>query len=148
MAHALREAYNLLLPQWGVVALALWSHKVLRLFGFWMLVAAMTGPIWLLEYPIYRWLFAIQAVVYGAALCAEQLRMVPLVGRCAAAVRYCVVLHAALALGGLKVLLGMAQPIWVPTQRSEENLMRSEVRSDRKLSQRQKRKSLLGKSGI
>ena len=127
MAHALREAYRLLLPQSGVVALALWSHKVLRLFGAWMLVAAMTGNIWLLQYPVYRWLFAMQALVYGTALCAGQLRTVPLVGKWVVAVRYFVVLNSALAMGALKALLGMTQPMWAPTERLAEERLRTEV---------------------
>jgi hypothetical protein len=117
IAHALREAWRLLLPQWGVVALALWSHKALRLFGPWMLLAALAGNIWLLEYPVYRWLFALQALLYGAALCAGGLGRVPLVGKAAVAARYFLVLNAALALGSLKLLLGVAQPTWNRTQR-------------------------------
>jgi cellulose synthase/poly-beta-1,6-N-acetylglucosamine synthase-like glycosyltransferase len=120
IAHVLRHTWRLLLPQWGVVALALWSHKALRLFAPWMLLASLAGTTFLLEYPFYRWLFMSQALFYGAALCAGWLRAVPIVGKAAVGARYFVVLNAALALGSLKFLLGKARPTWNRTKRPEE----------------------------
>ncbi len=120
IAHVLRHTWRLLLPQWGVVAVALWSHKALRLFAPWMLLASLAGSIFLLEYPFYRWLFASQAFFYGAALCAGWLRAVPLVGKAAIGARYFVILNAALALGSIKFLFGMAPPTWNRTKRPEE----------------------------
>jgi hypothetical protein len=35
IAHVLRHAWPLLLPRRGVVSLALWSHKALRLVAPW-----------------------------------------------------------------------------------------------------------------
>jgi cellulose synthase/poly-beta-1,6-N-acetylglucosamine synthase-like glycosyltransferase len=120
IAHALRHAWRLLLPQWGVVALALWSHKALRLSAPWMLAVSFAGTAALSESPFYRWLFVLQAVCYGAALCAGWLRTVPIIGKLALAARYFVVLNAALALGTLKFLFGVARPTWNRTKRSEE----------------------------
>jgi hypothetical protein len=122
IAHALRHAWRLLLPQWGVVALALWSHKVLRLLAPWMLLASFAGTAVLSDSLFYRGLFVSQTLFYGAALCAGWLRAVPIVGKAAVGARYFVVLNAALALGTLKFLFGMARPTWNRTKRPEERM--------------------------
>ena len=100
----------------GVVSLALWSHKALRLLAPWMLLNLLAGTIFLRHYPFYQWLIVSQALFYGAALCAGWLRAVPLVGKAAIGARYFVVLNAALALGSLKFLFGMARPTWNRTE--------------------------------
>lgn len=130
IAHVLREARRVLLPQWGLVSLALWSHKALRLLGPWLLLAAAAGNMWLLMFPFYRQMFILQALFYGAALSAGWLRPVPLLGKAAVAARYFVVLNAALAVGSLKFLLGMAQPTWDRTRRPEEAPLRTEAWPD------------------
>jgi glycosyltransferase involved in cell wall biosynthesis len=117
IAHVLRETWRLLLPQWGVVALALWSHKVLRLLGPWILLMAMAGNIWMLNHWAYRILFMMQAALYGLGLSAGRLRAVPVVGKMALAIRYFFVLNAALAVGSLKFMFGMAGPTWNRTAR-------------------------------
>lgn len=119
IAHALSETRRLLLPEWGTVSLALWSHKALRLMGPWILLAVMGGTVWSHQ-PASRLLFALQAVLYGAALLAGPLRVVPAVGKAAVAARYFVVLNAALAVGSLKFLLGLARPTWDRTERPAE----------------------------
>jgi hypothetical protein len=120
IAHVLRHAWRLLLPHWGVVALALWSHKALRLFAPWLLLTSFAGTAFLSVSPLYRWLFLSQALFYAAALGGEWVRAVPIVGKAAIAARYFAVLNAALALGTLKYLLGMARPTWNRTKRPEE----------------------------
>ena len=120
IAHVLRHAWQLLLPRWGVVSLALWSHKALRLLAPWMLLAVLAGTVSLRRYPLFQWLLVSQALFYGAALCAGWLRAVPLVGKAAIGARYFVILNAALALGSLKFLFGKAGPTWNRTRRPEE----------------------------
>jgi cellulose synthase/poly-beta-1,6-N-acetylglucosamine synthase-like glycosyltransferase len=127
ISHVLRHAWPLLLPRRGVVAVALWSHKALRLLSPWLLLASFAGSAVLLESPVYRWLFVAQAIFYGAALCAGTLRTVPILGKTAVGARYFVVLNAALALGFLKYLFGMAGPTWNRTKRPQERI-RTELR--------------------
>jgi cellulose synthase/poly-beta-1,6-N-acetylglucosamine synthase-like glycosyltransferase len=122
IAHVLRHAWRLLLPQRGIVALALWSHKALRLFAPWLLLASLAGSALLFEFPFYRWLFLLQALFYGAAVCAGWVRAVPFIGKAALGARYFVVLNAALALGALKFLFGKAAPTWNRTTRPEERM--------------------------
>jgi cellulose synthase/poly-beta-1,6-N-acetylglucosamine synthase-like glycosyltransferase len=120
IAHVLRHTWRLLLPQAGVVALALWSHKALRLLAPWMLLVSFVGTAFLVDSRLYRWLFICQALLYGGAFCAGWLRAVPIVGKAAVGARYFVVLNAALAVGTLKFMFGMARPTWNRTKRAEE----------------------------
>jgi cellulose synthase/poly-beta-1,6-N-acetylglucosamine synthase-like glycosyltransferase len=120
IVHVLRHAWRLLLPQRGVVALALWSHKAFRILAPWMLLTSFAGTVVLLESPFYQWLFVLQLLFYGVALCAGWLRALPIIGKAAIGVRYFVVLNAALALGTLKFLFGRAGPTWNRTKRRED----------------------------
>ena len=126
IAHVLRHAWPLLLPQRGLVSLALWSHKALRLGAPWMLLTVLAGTLFLRHSPFYQWLLISQALFYGAALCAGWLRAVPLIGKAAIGARYFVVLHAALALGSMKFFLGLSRPTWNRTRRPEEEAMRAD----------------------
>ena len=127
IAHVLRHTWRLLLPQWGTVALALWSHKALRLVAPWMLLVSLAGTAFLLEFPFFRWLFVSQGIFYGAALCAGWLGAVPILGKASVGARYFVILNVALALGSLKFLFGRARPTWNRTKRPEAR-MKTEVR--------------------
>jgi hypothetical protein len=91
-----------------------------------MLLSVLAGTVSLRRYPLFQWLLVFQALFYGAALCAGWLRAVPLVGKAAIGARYFVVLNAALALGSLKFLFGMARPTWNRTRRPEEEAMRAD----------------------
>ena len=126
IAHVLRHAWPLLLPQRGLVSLALWSHKALRLGAPWMLLTVLAGTLFLRHSPFYQWLLISQALFYGAALCAGWLRAVPLIGKAAIGARYFVVLNAALALGSVKFFLGLSRPTWNRTRRPEEEAMRAD----------------------
>lgn len=122
IAHVLRHTWRLLLPQSGIVALSLWSHKALRLLAPWLLLVTFVGSAVLWDSLFFRALFLLQALLYGAALCAGWLRTVPIVGKAAVGARYFVVLNAALAVGTLKYLFGMARPTWNRTKRLEEGI--------------------------
>jgi cellulose synthase/poly-beta-1,6-N-acetylglucosamine synthase-like glycosyltransferase len=118
--HVLLETWRLLLPHWGTVSWAYWSHKTLRLLGPWILLTALVGNLWALNHWAYQVLFVIQASVYGLGMSAGSVRVIPVVGKVAAAARYFLVLNAALAVGCLKFMFGMARPTWDRTQRSSE----------------------------
>jgi cellulose synthase/poly-beta-1,6-N-acetylglucosamine synthase-like glycosyltransferase len=117
ISHVVLTTRHLLRPQWGLVALAFWSHKMLRLLGPWFLLTALAANIWLFDQWIYRLLLTGQAAGYGLALSAGRLRVVPVIGRAAVAARYFLVLNSALAIGCLKFLFGMSSPTWSRTVR-------------------------------
>jgi cellulose synthase/poly-beta-1,6-N-acetylglucosamine synthase-like glycosyltransferase len=121
--HVLLETWRLLLPQWGTVALAYWSHKTLRLLGPWILLIALVGNVWALNHWGYQVLFVVQATVYGLGISAGRVRVIPVVGKVAVAARYFLVLNAALAVGCLKFMFGMARPTWDRTQRVSEHVV-------------------------
>lgn len=118
--HVLLQTWCLLLPQWGTVALAYWSHKAFRLLGPWFLAMAAAANMWLLDQWLYRVLFVGQAAVYGLGLSAGRMRMIPIIGKAAGAARYFLVLNTALAVGCLKFMFGMASPTWNRTARPAE----------------------------
>jgi cellulose synthase/poly-beta-1,6-N-acetylglucosamine synthase-like glycosyltransferase len=120
IVHVLSQTWPLLLPRWGKVALALWSHKALRVAAPWLLFAAMVGNLWLLDQPMFRATFAAQLALYTAALGAGLLRPIPLIGKAAQAAQYFLVLNAALAVGAIKFMMGGASPTWNRTQRPAE----------------------------
>lgn len=120
IVHVLSRTWPLLMPGWGKVALALWSHKLLRLLVPWLLCTAMIGNLWLLDHAWYRVLFAAQMALYVAAVAAGLLRPIPVIGKAAVAARYFLVLNAALAVGFVKWLFGLAGPTWHRTQRAAE----------------------------
>jgi cellulose synthase/poly-beta-1,6-N-acetylglucosamine synthase-like glycosyltransferase len=120
IAHVLSQTWPLLLPQWGTVALALWSHKALRVAAPWLLCTALIGNLFLLDHALYRLTFAAQLALYTTAMGAGLLRPIPFVGKAAQAARYFLVLNAALAVGVVKFMSGSASPTWNRTQRPAE----------------------------
>jgi cellulose synthase/poly-beta-1,6-N-acetylglucosamine synthase-like glycosyltransferase len=122
ITHVLTEAWRLLLPEWGTVAFAFWSHKVLRLCGPWILLTAMVGTVLMLNHWMYRVLFLIQVIGYGLGLSSRRLRVIPVVGKAASAARYFLVLNLALGIGTLKYILGLASPTWSRTTREPQEV--------------------------
>jgi cellulose synthase/poly-beta-1,6-N-acetylglucosamine synthase-like glycosyltransferase len=66
--QCLRRFARLLLPAWGVVAFAFWSHKVLRWFAPHCMLLALAANLLLLSQPVYAACFAAQALFYGGAV--------------------------------------------------------------------------------
>jgi cellulose synthase/poly-beta-1,6-N-acetylglucosamine synthase-like glycosyltransferase len=121
-AHALRHTWRLLLPQYGMLAVSYWSHKIVRWLGPALLVIACVGNIWLLDRPWGRALFLVQLAVYSIGFAAPMLRRLPLISQMATGVWYFMVLNAALLLGTLKYLAGRATPVWQRTPRTGERI--------------------------
>jgi len=115
--QALLMTWPLLLPWKGMVALAYASHKVLRWLGPWLMLVGFGANLWLLGVPFYRFLFLCQLACYGLALLAPWVRRVPVVGPAAVALRYFLVLNAALLLGFTEFARGAARPFWSRTPR-------------------------------
>lgn len=118
--HVLLHTWRLLLPQWGTVSLAYWSHKALRLLAPWFLLTTMVANLGLLQHTLYRLFLIAQASGYVLALFAGRVSGPSLVTKAAGAARYFVVLNAALAVGALKFLFGIASPTWNRTARPVE----------------------------
>ena len=110
--------WRLLLPWKGMVALAYFSHKVLRWLGPWLMLTGFAANLWLLGNPLFRAIFFGQLVLYGLGLGAALVRHVPILGLAASAARYFLVLNAALLLGFARFALGAARPFWSTAPRT------------------------------
>ena len=110
--QALLWTWRLLLPWKGRVAWAYISHKVLRWFGPWFMLVGFVANLWVLDRPVFQALFVGQLVLYGLAAAATLVRHVPILGKAAAAARYFLVLNAAVMLGFIRFVLGVARPTW------------------------------------
>jgi cellulose synthase/poly-beta-1,6-N-acetylglucosamine synthase-like glycosyltransferase len=115
--QALFWTWRLLLPWKGMVAVAYFSHKVLRWFGPWFMLVGFVANLWLLDSLFFRLLFLGQLLLYGLGLGATLVHNLPLLGRAAAGVRFFLVLNAALLLGFIRFSLGVARPFWSTTPR-------------------------------
>ena len=121
-AHALRHTWPLLLPNYGMLALCYWSHKILRWIGPGLLVTAFVSTCWLVDEPWGRALLGAQIAVYGLGLAASWLQSLPILGPVSTGVWYFMVLNAALLLGAWKYLSGRAAPVWQRTPRTAERI--------------------------
>lgn len=110
--QALIWTWRLLLPWKGMVALAYFSHKVLRWLGPWLMLMGLGANLWLLGTPFFRLLFFGQLVFYGLGLGAALVHHIPILGAAASGVRYFLVLNAALLLGFARFALRVARPFW------------------------------------
>jgi len=109
---------ELLLPWRGFVALAFWSHKVLRWLTPFALVPALVASGLLISLdPLWPIMFGVQVGFYGAAAVGGLMngnRRMP--GVCRAA-HYFLAMNAALALGMIRGALGLQRPTWQRTVR-------------------------------
>ena len=117
--QALLWTWRLLLPWKGMVAVAYFSHKVLRWLGPWFMVVGFMANLWLLDVPFFQVLFIGQLVMYGLALGATLVHHVPILGKAATGARYFLVLNAALLLGFVRFASGLARPTWDTTPRTD-----------------------------
>ncbi|MCP9452143.1 MAG: glycosyltransferase family 2 protein [Nitrospira sp.] len=103
--------------KFGVFAVELWSHKILRWLVPFFLIAALVSSLAMLESPWFVVVSAIQIAFYGAALLAlvgvKSVRQ-SLVGKVAL---YFSVVNAAIVVAWFKYLSGVRQELWTPTQR-------------------------------
>jgi cellulose synthase/poly-beta-1,6-N-acetylglucosamine synthase-like glycosyltransferase len=110
--QALRWTWKLLLPWKGTIALAYFSHKVLRWLGPWLMLIGFLTNLRLLHVPAFALLFIGQVVLYELAFGALLLHRVPLVGRAASVMRYFLILNVALVVGLGRYILGVERPFW------------------------------------
>lgn len=115
--QAMKWTWRLLLPWQGTVALAYFSHKVLRWLGPWFMLAGFAGNVLLLGDLLFDLLFLGQLLFYALGLGAAFLRRVPVLGVLSFAARYFLVLNAGLFLGLARLGLGLARPVWETSPR-------------------------------
>ena len=97
----------------ALFAWQLWSHKVLRYMSFLFLVGAFAGNAYLATASsFYSWLFAVQTLVYAAALTAPFFSKVGF--RIIHMVHYFVLINVAALHAFLKFVLGQKQVVWTP----------------------------------
>lgn len=107
-----------LLWQPSRVAVAFWSHKMIRWLGPLWLAGAFVSSAALARDPFYVIAFAVQVAVYALAAASRVTeRGVPRVARTA---QYLVEMHVALALGLARHLRGTQAAAWQRTARGRE----------------------------
>lgn len=115
--HGIREILPLLNPLRGFVAFGLWSHKIIRWFVPFFLLAIFASNLALLGTPFYNICFVLQSVFYGIAFVSWQLDrrgvQLPLL----IYPYYFVTVNFALLLGFFKFLTGSQKPAWARTAR-------------------------------
>lgn len=114
--HALAQVTELLSPRRGLVAYALWSHKVLRWTTPAFLALALASSLVLAAdgSGFYAALLAAQSALYASALLNSRGLKLPLSGLC----RHFVEMNAALAVGAWRFFRGAQGVTWAPTARA------------------------------
>lgn len=115
--QALRLCAALLLPWKGPVAIAFWSHKVLRWCTPFLLPVALAANALLLHEPFWRVVFALQCAFYGAAAIGFALSRLGVRGGPFRLAAYFVAINAALGLGMVRGVLHVQRAAWDRTAR-------------------------------
>jgi len=111
--QALLWTWRLLLPAKGMVAFSYFSHKALRWLGPWLMLAGFAANVFLLDRPVFRWLFLGQLAFYGLGVLA------PVVRIAASAARYFITLNVGLGVGFVRLVLRLQRPFWSTEPRSD-----------------------------
>jgi cellulose synthase/poly-beta-1,6-N-acetylglucosamine synthase-like glycosyltransferase len=102
--------------RFGKIATSLWSHKLLRWFVPYFLMALFASNIFLYHLPFYRSVFLAQSLFYGAALVGFALRNNRLAFPLFIPMSFCIVNLASLV-GTAKCLLGRKSGKWKPVRK-------------------------------
>ena len=111
---------KLLLPTYGMVSLAFWSHKVLRWFCPLFMIVALITNVALIQIPVYQYLLVAQLAFYGLALLGN---LIPGNGFGLRLVRLTSMflnMNAALAVGFWRWFRNTQTGVWKRTARSQE----------------------------
>jgi cellulose synthase/poly-beta-1,6-N-acetylglucosamine synthase-like glycosyltransferase len=100
---------------YGGLAVSLWSHKLLRWFVPYFLLALFTSNIFLCHVPFYRVVFLSQIMFYGTALVGLALRNTRIAFPISIPMSFCVVNFASL-IGAAKCLVGRKSGSWKPVR--------------------------------
>jgi cellulose synthase/poly-beta-1,6-N-acetylglucosamine synthase-like glycosyltransferase len=113
--QALFLCWRSLLPWRGFYSIAFWSHKVLRWFAPFLMIAALVSNIALLPQPFFAVLLALQLAFYGLAILGALIRRRKIV--LFSAPCYFVTINLALLLGFFRFITGTQQAAWKRTAR-------------------------------
>jgi cellulose synthase/poly-beta-1,6-N-acetylglucosamine synthase-like glycosyltransferase len=102
--------------RYGEIAASLWSHKLLRWFVPYFLMALFTSNIFLYHVPFYRAVFLAQLVFYGTGLIGFALRDNRLAFPLFIPMSFCLVNLASLV-GTAKCLFGRTSGKWKPLRK-------------------------------
>ncbi len=112
--------WPLLSPQYGIVALAFWSHKVLRWICPLLMMLALLANIILVSYPVYAGLLCAQAGFYLLAVAGQYVPGAGLGSRLVRLTSMFLSMNLALAVGFWRWLMNTQSGAWKRTRRSEE----------------------------
>ena len=124
--QALGQCWRLLLPWKGFVAMAFWSHKVLRWFTPFLLLVALIATAPVAGHPPGRILLVAQFAAYCGAGIGWILRRKGLRAGPLGLAAYFATINAALAIGLVRGMLRLQKPAWQRTAR--EPTVRSEAK--------------------
>jgi len=111
---------RLLLPDFGTVSWAFWSHKVLRWLCPLLMVVAFATSAVLADQPVYRGLMIAQGLFYAAAIVGHSL---PLSGKLGSVGRLAwmfVMMNVALGIGFFRWVFRTQKATWKRTERTQE----------------------------
>jgi cellulose synthase/poly-beta-1,6-N-acetylglucosamine synthase-like glycosyltransferase len=113
--QALFLCWRSLLPWRGFYSISFWSHKVLRWFAPFLMIAALVSNVALLPRPLFAVLLALQVVFYSLALFGAFIRRRKIV--LFSAPYYFVTINLALLFGFFRFITGTQQAAWKRTAR-------------------------------
>lgn len=110
--NVLPEIASLLLPQYGLIAWMLWSHKLLRWMVPVFLIGALASSAWLSDLLFYRVVFLMQVLFYSAAGLGYRMEHYGPLPRWIAFPYYFAGSNLALLLGLIRSLTGQGNATW------------------------------------
>ena len=113
--QALFLCWRSLLPWRGFHSIAFWSHKVLRWFTPFLMIAALVSNVALASHPFFAVLLALQLAFYTLALVGTFMRRRKIV--VFSAPHYFVIINLALLFGCFRFITGTQQVAWKRTVR-------------------------------
>jgi cellulose synthase/poly-beta-1,6-N-acetylglucosamine synthase-like glycosyltransferase len=113
--QALFLCWRSLLPWRGFNSIAFWSHKVLRWFAPFLMIAALISNVALLPHPLFAVLLALQLAFYSLAFLGALIRRRKIV--LFSAPYYFVTINLALLFGFFRFITGTQQAAWKRTAR-------------------------------
>lgn len=115
--NTLPHMLPLLNPARGMPALVVWSHKVLRWAGPFLLAAAFLSNVALLGKILYNASMLAQLALYGAAAAGFLLDRLGVRSRVLLVPYYFVSVNVGLVVGYARALLGRGAPVWKRVER-------------------------------
>jgi biofilm PGA synthesis N-glycosyltransferase PgaC len=113
--QALVLCWRSLMPWRGFHSIAFWSHKVLRWFGPFFMIAALVSNFALLPHPVFLVTMILQLLFYALALLGQLTRARKVVFL--SAPYYFVTINLALLFGFFRFITGTQQAAWKRTAR-------------------------------